>query len=94
MAGIPSVQDDIAKPEEVAKALGMSDAALAQTRYRGTGPKFVKRGRRVLYRWSDVRDYLDANTCQRTDDVRGVPDRRKALIGRRLAELDGGDDAA
>jgi hypothetical protein len=28
---------------------------------------------RVLYRWSDIRDYLDANTCQRTDDPRGVP---------------------
>ena len=93
MADIPSVQDDIAKPEQVAKALNMSDAALAQTRYRGTGPKFVKRGRRVLYRWSDVRDYLDANTCQRTDDVRTAPDRRTVIKGR-LAELGGGNDAA
>lgn len=93
MVDIPSVQDDIAKPEQVAEALDTSLPGLAQMRYRGTGPKFVKRGRRVLYRWSDVRDYLDANTCQPTDDVRGVPDRRKALIGRRLAELGGGDAA-
>jgi hypothetical protein len=41
-------------------------------RYRGTGPKFIKRGRRVLYRWADVNAYLDANTVLRTDDPRGA----------------------
>jgi hypothetical protein len=68
-----SVEDDIALPPQVAKALDTSLAGLAQMRYRGNGPKFIKRGSRVLYRWSDVRSYLDANTCQRTDDPRGVP---------------------
>jgi hypothetical protein len=72
MAGIP-VDIDTAAPEEVALVLGTSVAGLAQMRYRGTGPRFVKRGRRVLYRWSDIRAYLDANTLQRTDDPRGVP---------------------
>jgi hypothetical protein len=64
---------DTATPAQVASVLDTTEAGLAQMRYRGTGPRFVKRGRRVLYRWSDVRDYLDANTCQRTDDPRGVP---------------------
>jgi hypothetical protein len=68
-----SVDSDTALPGQVAAALFTTEAGLAQMRYRGTGPRFVKRGRRVLYRWSDVRDYLDANTCQRTDDPRGVP---------------------
>jgi predicted DNA-binding transcriptional regulator AlpA len=67
------VDIDTATPAQVAEVLGTSTAGLAQMRHRGTGPKFVKRGRRVLYRWSDVRAYLDANTCQRTDDARGVP---------------------
>jgi hypothetical protein len=40
--------------------------------YRGMGPKFVKIGRRVLYRWSDAYAYLDANTVQRIDDRRGA----------------------
>ena len=71
MAAIPA-DIDTALPEEVAPVLGTSLAGLAQMRYRGTGPRFVKRGRRVLYRWSDVRAYLDANTCQRTDDPRRV----------------------
>jgi hypothetical protein len=63
---------DIALPPDVAALLDTSTDGLAQMRYRGTGPKFIKRGRRVLYRWSDVRAYLDANTLQRTDDPRGV----------------------
>ena len=58
--------DDIALPAEVAAALDMSEAALAAMRYRGTGPRFRKRGRQVLYLWSDVRDYLDAGTRTRT----------------------------
>jgi predicted DNA-binding transcriptional regulator AlpA len=63
---------DTASPAQVAKVLHTSEAGLAQLRYRGTGPKFIRVGsRRVLYRWSDVRAYLDANTCQRTDDARG-----------------------
>jgi hypothetical protein len=64
---------DTATPAQVAPVLDTSLAGLAQMRYRGTGPKFVKRGKRVLYRWSDIRAYLDANTCVRTDDPRGVP---------------------
>jgi hypothetical protein len=72
MIEITSVDGDTALPAQVAAALFTSEAGLAQMRYRGTGPRFVKRGRRVLYRWSDVRRYLDANTCQRTDDLRGA----------------------
>ena len=63
---------DVALPPDVAELLDTTTDGLAQMRYRGTGPKFVKRGRRVLYRWLDVRAYLDANTCQRTDDRPGV----------------------
>jgi hypothetical protein len=62
---------DTATPAQVAEVLDTSQAGLAQMRFRGTGPKYVKRGRRILYRWSDVRDYLTANTLQRTDDPRG-----------------------
>ena len=50
--------------------LRTTTAALAQDRYKGTGPRFIKRGRRVLYRWSDILDWLDRNTIQRTDDPR------------------------
>ena len=54
---------DTAAPREVAGALYTTEAGLAQMRYRGTGPRFVKVGHRVLYRWSDVYDYLEKNRC-------------------------------
>jgi len=60
----------LATPAEVAQYLHTTTVALAQDRYRGTGPKFIKRGSRVLYRWSDVLEWLERNTFQRTDDPR------------------------
>lgn len=60
---------ETASPKEIAAYLHTSEAGLAQMRYRGTGPKFIKVGpRKVIYRWSDVYAYLDANTMTRTDD--------------------------
>lgn len=55
-------------PSEVAKVLHTSIESLAQRRYLGTGPQFVKLGRRVFYKWRDVHAWIDANTLQRTDD--------------------------
>jgi hypothetical protein len=63
---------DTALPSQVAPVLNTTEAGLAQMRYRGTGPKFCKVGKKVLYRWSDIRAYLNANTLQRTDDPRGA----------------------
>ena len=64
--------DDTALPCDVAPVLHTTEGGLAQMRYRGNGPKFIKVGGRVLYRWSDINAYLDANTMTRTDDPRGV----------------------
>lgn len=58
----------LATPAEVAQYLHTTTASLAQDRYKGTGPKFIKQGRKVLYRWSDVADWLNQNTFQRTDE--------------------------
>jgi hypothetical protein len=49
----------LATPAEVAEALHTTTASLAQMRYRGDGPKFVRAGRkRVLYRWLDVEQWI------------------------------------
>lgn len=74
-SGPPGV--DTATPGEVAAALGTSEGGLAQMRFRGTGPNYIriggaKRGR-ILYRWSDVRAYLDAKTIQPTDPNSDTP---------------------
>lgn len=58
----------MATPDEVAQALHTTTAGLAQMRYRGEGPKFIRVGRRrILYRWNDVEQWLDASTCTRSD---------------------------
>ena len=61
----------LATPSQVAEHMGTSPATLAQQRYKGTGPKFVKvTGRRVMYRWEDVEAFLDAQTFAQTGGVR------------------------
>lgn len=52
----------IATPAEVADYLQTTEAKLSQDRYLNRGIPYVKHGRRVLYRWSDVHTYLDNNT--------------------------------
>lgn len=62
----------LATADEVAAYLRTTKAKLANDRYRGVGPKFVKHGRRVLYRWEDVLTWTEANLMQRTDDRPGA----------------------
>lgn len=49
-------------PAQLAAYLHTSEAVLAQERYRGVGIPYVRHGRRILYRVSDIRAYLDTNT--------------------------------
>ncbi|MBJ8340000.1 DNA-binding protein [Antrihabitans sp. YC3-6] len=62
----------LATPAEVAEYRRVTVAALAQERYLGTGPKFKKLGKRVLYDWADVYSWIDGNTMARTDGGRGA----------------------
>ncbi|MGB8388757.1 helix-turn-helix transcriptional regulator [Mycobacterium sp.] len=59
----------LATPAEVAEALHTTTASLAQMRYRGAGPTFVRAGKkRVLYRWMDVEQWITDSLHNRTDD--------------------------
>ncbi|MFI9505619.1 helix-turn-helix transcriptional regulator [Nocardia sp. NPDC052566] len=66
-----TIQDGHATPEQLAQRWHTSTASLAQDRYRGTGPKFLKRGRRVLYPWSEIVEWEASHTVSRTDDSSG-----------------------
>lgn len=60
----------LATPDEVAEYLGVKVQHLAQMRWLGKGPRFIKLSeRRVRYRWADVDAYLAANTLSRTDQA-------------------------
>jgi predicted DNA-binding transcriptional regulator AlpA len=56
-----SAPEDLAVPREVASHLDTSVDVLAYWRHMGRGPAFVKLGRRVYYRWSDVNAWIAAN---------------------------------
>jgi hypothetical protein len=53
-----------------AKALNLSSTWLAQMRLKGNGPRYVKVGRKVLYRPADVEAWLDEHIRRSTSDVR------------------------
>lgn len=55
-------------PDVLATFLHTTPSSLAQMRYRGDGPKFVRVGRRrILYRWLDVQTWIHDSTCTRSD---------------------------
>jgi predicted DNA-binding transcriptional regulator AlpA len=56
--------EELLIPSRVAKLLRTTERSLGQMRYQRKGPKYVKVGERVLYRRSDIRDYLDSRTVQ------------------------------
>ena len=61
--------DNLLNPEALAEYLSTTTGALAQMRYRGIGPKFIKLGAKaVRYRMSDVSDWLDAQTRQQSGE--------------------------
>ncbi len=56
------VDAPLGTPAQVATFMHTTTAALAQDRYHRRGIPYVKHGRKVLYRWTDVYAYLEANT--------------------------------
>ncbi|MXS73688.1 hypothetical protein CSIV_12460 [Microbacterium sp. CSI-V] len=51
--------DRLLTPTDAAAYLGRSVAALAQLRYRGTGPTYIRAGGRIRYRESAIQAWLD-----------------------------------
>jgi len=55
------------KPADLGARIETSTAVLANWRYLGIGPKFIKLGgRSIRYRVSDVETWLDEQTRQQT----------------------------
>jgi predicted DNA-binding transcriptional regulator AlpA len=52
-------------PSEVAEHIQVSEGTLAQWRHRGVGPKWVRCGRRIRYRWEDVERWITEQTGAR-----------------------------
>jgi predicted DNA-binding transcriptional regulator AlpA len=59
---------ELLRPEALAQNLGKSPAVLANWRYRGLGPKYIKIGRSVRYSAAAVEEWLEAQTRQQTGE--------------------------
>lgn len=54
---------------DAARFVGLSESTLAKMRLNGNGPVYCKLGRRVVYRPSDLEDWLQARTTRDTADA-------------------------
>jgi hypothetical protein len=52
----------------LADRTGIAASTLAKLRLTGTGPVYRLVGRRVIYRWADVENWLDGCARQSTSD--------------------------
>ena len=59
--------------EEAAKELRLSERTLERHRWSGTGPRFVKMGRRIFYRPEDIEDYTAERTFSSTAEADAAP---------------------
>lgn len=57
---LPLHQRGALPPEMAAQYVGYSPATLRNFRSRGRGPRYIKDGRKILYRVSDLDAYLSA----------------------------------
>lgn len=60
--------DDLIPDDEMDPVLpGINKPRRAQLRHHGGGPVYIKVGRKIFYRRSDIEAWLNANRYERTD---------------------------
>jgi predicted DNA-binding transcriptional regulator AlpA len=68
--------DKLLTQKEVKEITGLADSTLEQWRLKGKGPKFIKLGRLVRYRLSDIDAYISGlqgfNSTTEADAVKEV----------------------
>lgn len=65
LAPLPA-DDRLIPAADLPAYIGLAKQTLARMRHEGKGPKFVRVGRRIFYRSSDVREWLAANSFTNT----------------------------
>lgn len=58
--------NNLLKEPEAAEYLGMSRSFLRQSRMKGTGPIFIKLGRMIRYRLSDLNAFVESRERKST----------------------------
>ena len=64
---------EISTTEEAARFLRLQKQTLEAWRLRGTGPAFLKLGRRVVYRREALERFMDERERRSTSDAQEIP---------------------
>ena len=66
------MDEKLLTPKEAGKYLNITEKTLANSRWSGVGvtPKFIKLGRSVRYKLSDLEKYIESNTHNNTGETR------------------------
>lgn len=73
------MKDDVLTSQLLADKLRCSVSTVARDRALGRGPKFIRHNGRVLYRISDVEEWMDANVQPPSDDPANSVNRDEVL---------------
>lgn len=68
------IPDRLIDEVEAADILGVKKQTMGVWRIRGCGPAFVKIGRLVKYKLSDIRNYIDSRTVSNTAEADALDD--------------------
>ena len=63
---------------EAARRIGWKASTLANARWKGSGPPYLKIGGRVRYRLCDIADWLDSQTRASTSDAAPMSSQQEA----------------
>jgi predicted DNA-binding transcriptional regulator AlpA len=58
---------ELLREQQVTQRFGLTGPWLRRSRQEGRGPKFIRLGRMVFYRVSDITDFLAANEIETND---------------------------
>ncbi|WP_425418449.1 helix-turn-helix transcriptional regulator [Oricola indica] len=58
--------EKLLNPAQAAEILSLSKSTLAKMRLSGRSPKYIKLGRRVAYRQSDLQDWIETQSFNST----------------------------
>lgn len=59
---------DLFNPDQLGTRWGKTRQSLAQMRYRGDGPAYLKIGKSIFYRMEDILEFEESQLRTRTDD--------------------------
>jgi len=65
----PNVREDLFNTEAAAPYIGHRPPTLHRWRVEGTGPQFIKLGRKVFYRKADLDSFLDSRIVNSTSEA-------------------------